>query len=356
MKDCAEYSKRSVVEIVRFRTVSLLCLLLFLLCGSLSFAAESSSQMVKSGLSRKLIHKRLVEKDDDVRSLCSGLQKCMGMQMDFCTEDDLKTWPKVKYDSAFCEPYFEISRRGFKPDLRKPRVIEVYARLGRQYRVIYENKGSLPMNENDISYLFDNMPFTARLINAYLETNYTLEYNGSRRFFSGSNGDNLSGDFFWALQDSAGVKLGMRNMFFGFGHAKILKWSLHGTAIAYLDLDKVGDRKLNYKLTAIVFPGNSVLNSIMQMRVFKSVVNDKIDGIVSDVKKAAGMYYSGDKSPLLKNHMLKGEDARYVRDFESVVGGMPWKLGDFEKRERARVDSLSAAASQKVIEKRNENE
>lgn len=350
----AAHLKSGHGEFTRFGAVPFLCLLLLFL-GCLPLHAADNAQvkgLVKSGFSRNAVLSRLANKDDDLRSLCSGLKKCMGMQMDFCTEDDLKPWPKTKYDAEFCEPYQEISRRGFEPDLRKPRVIEVYARLGRQYRAIYENKGTLPMNENEISYLFDNMPFTARLINAYLESNYSLDYNGSRRYFSGSNGGNLSGDFYWALQDSAGAKLGMRNMFFGFGHAKILKWSLHGTAIAYLDMDKVSDRKLAYKLTAIVFPGNSVLNSIMQMRVFKSVVNDKIDEIVNDVKKAAGMYYSGNKEPLLKSGLLKGENAGYVGEFESVVAGAPWKLGDFEKRGKAFKDSLSAKTPEKVIEKK----
>lgn len=356
LKDCSVRLKESLGDSARPGAVPLLLFLLFFLWIGEASAVEQSTGFVKSGLERKYVLWRLGGKDDDVRSLCSGVKKCMGSQLDFCTEDDLKVWPKLKYDTEYCEPYFEISRRGFALDLRKPRVIEVYARLGRRYRVIYENKGTLPLNENEISYLFDNMPFTARLINAYLNSNYTLEYNGSHRYFSGSNGGNLSGDFYWALQDSAGVKLGMRNMFFGFGHAKILKWSLHGTAIAYLDMDKVSDRKLAYRLKAIVFPGNSVLNSIMQMRVFKSVVNDKIDEIVNDVKKAAGMYYSGNKEPLLKSGLLKGENAGYVVEFENVVAGAPWKLGDFEKRGKAFKDSLSAKTPEKVIEKRNENE
>ena len=182
----------------------------------------------------------------------------------------------------------EITKRGLSADPKITGATEIYSRLRRQYRAIYENKGTLPLGQNVISYLFDNMPFTAELINAYLGTNYKLEYTSKdRRFFSGSNGRSLSGEFFWALQDSAGQKLGMRNVFFGYGHAQVLKWALHGTAVAYLDMDPVSDKEIRYKLTAIVFPGNSVLNSIMQMRVFKSVVGDNIDHIVKDIKKSS---------------------------------------------------------------------
>ena len=217
---------------------------------------------------------------------------------------------------------------------------ETFARLGRQYRVIYENSGTLPLEVNEITFLFDNMVFTADLVNAYLESEYTLNYNSKdRRYFSGSNGSRLSGDFYWALQDSAGTKQALRNMFFGYGYAKILRWSLKGTAVAYLDMDLVAPRKLKYKLTAYVFPSNSVLNSIMQMRVFKSVVNSKIDGIVTDIKKAANMYYGGNRRPIAYSKKLHTpENARHVAEFDNVVAGGPWKLGDAIRLENAQLE------------------
>ena len=271
--------------------------------------------------------------EDDVRSLCSGLKKCLDVDFRGCSAGDKHPWPHLKYDDEFCGVYHEVVKRGYEPIPGNPMVEEIFARLGRRYRAVYENKGTLPLGQNVISYLFDNMPFTAELINAYLGTNYRLEYTSKdRRFFSGSNGRSLSGEFFWALQDSAGQKLGMRNVFFGYGHAQVLKWSLHGTAVAYLDMDPVSDKEIRYKLTAIVFPGNSVLNSIMQMRVFKSVVGDKIDHIVKDIKKSSGEYFGGNKEPMLKSASLKSmENVQYILDFENVVNGAPWKLGDFEK-------------------------
>lgn len=278
--------------------------------------------------------------DDDYRSLCSGVKACLNMDYPTCTAEDQVPWPKVKYDSDYCAPFIEITKRGFKADPAVPMSIEIYARLGRQYRVIYENKGTLPLGADVISYLFDNMPFTAQLINAYLDSHYELNYTSSnRRFFSGSNGRSLSGDFYWALQDSAGQKLGMRNLFFGYGHAKILKWSLHGTAVAYLDMDEVSRKELKYKLTAIVFPANTVLNSIMQMKVFKSVVDQKIDDIVDDIKKASGSYFSGNKEPMLKSAVLKSdENVQYIIDFENVVNGGHWRLGDFERLQKERAE------------------
>lgn len=345
----------------------ILCSLLVVLLSTSVFAESqtpedsSKAEYMDSRLdslvkvrTRNRILMQLGNREEDLRSLCYGVKKCLDIQYSFCSEEDMKPWPKVKYDGEFCKPYNEIVKRGFRPDMKIPMAAEIFARLGRQYRAIYVNEGSLPLGANVISYLFDNMPFTAQLINAYIDASYTLDYMGlNRRFFKGSNGRSLSGEFYWALQDSAGQKLGMRNLFFGYGHAQVLRWSLHGSAVAYLDMDEVSGHELKYKLTAIVFPGNSVLNSIMQMKVFKKVVNEKIDDIVADIKKASGMYFSGDKEPMIKSAALKSvENIQYVIDFENVVNGAPWKLGDFVKLQNERKKKKEALVPLKVEEPR----
>ncbi|MCF0225663.1 MAG: hypothetical protein HUK20_15465 [Fibrobacter sp.] len=320
-----------------FRFLSCL-VLLWTVAVANSFAEPVASSKSESNAKLREALLKQTGSSEELRSLCSGLKACMDIDYPGCLAEDQKPWPKIKYDQEFCGTYHEVVNRGFKPDPKTTMGVEVFTRLGRQYRAIYSNEGTLPLNENVISYLFDNMPFTAQLINAYLESSYVLEYTSrDRRYFNGSNGGSLSGEFYWALQDSAGQKLGMRDLFFGYGHAKILKWSLHGTAIAFLDMDPIPNGQIKYKLTAIVFPGNSVLNSIMQMKVFKEVVNSKINDIVEDVVKAAGMYFGGNKEPMLKSASLKSsENVQYILDFEAVVDGAPWKLGDFEKLQKMR--------------------
>ena len=309
------------------------CVLVLVFGSSISFAKTISSKEV----SREILLKKVHDDEDDLRSFCSGMSKCLDIQYEACSEADMKPWPKVTYNEEFCGPYKEIVKRGWTTNVYTHMMTEIFMRLGRQYRAIYSSEGTLPLGVHEIRFLFDNMPFTADLINAYLDSKYELEYNSrDRRYFSGNNGDGLSGDFYWALQDSAGTKSVLRNMFFGYGYAKILRWSLKGTAVAFLDMDLVAPRKLKYKLTAIVFPGNSVLNSIMQMRVFKSVVNTKIDDVVNDIKKAASMYYGGNKEPIAKDKKLQTpENARHIAEFDKVVAGAPWKLGDAIRIERA---------------------
>ena len=312
----------------------LMCFSVLMVLGSsLSYAAKSVSV---SEVSRRQLLMKMKNNADNMRSFCSGLYKCLDIKYEACTDVDMKPWPKIEYNNEFCAPYKEIVKRGFSTDIKAPMMTDLFMRLGRQYRAIYESEGTLPLEVNEITFLFDNMPFTADLINAYLESEYTLEYNSTnRRYFSGGNGHGLSGDFYWALQDSAGVKPMLRNMFFGYGYAQILKWSLKGTAVAFLDMDLVAPRTLKYKLTAVVFPGNSVLNSIMQLRVFKSVVNSKIE-------KAASMYYKDNRKPLKENAKLRTpENIRHIEEFDKVVSGATWKLGDAERIERRQME-LSA--------------
>lgn len=322
-----------------------------LLCSLAAFAADAgdaSSLSAEESASRKTLMNKLGT--DDFRSLCSGMKICLDIDVPGCEVTEKAPSKKIKYDDEFCGVYKELKARGLSTDMKGTMVPDIFARLGRQYRAVYVNEGTLPLNEHVISYLFDNMPFTADLINAYLDSEYSLEYTSKdRRFFNGSNGKTLSGEFYWALQDSAGKKLGLRDLFFGFGHAKILKWSLTGSAIAFLDMDPLPGNRLKYKLTAIVFPGNSVLNSIMQLKVFKKVVNEKLDDIVNDIKKAAGMYFSGNKGPMLKSASLKSQkNIQNILDFETVVGGAPWKLGDYEKLQKARAKQKDAGSPMKV--------
>ncbi len=321
-----------------------------MLCGVCAVAAEpvptdtsKQSQISEAKAERLRLENKLSH--DDLHALCSGMKACLSQDVFGCDSLDKRPIVRVKYNDEFCAPYHELVKRGISTDMKTAYSPEIFARLGRKYRAIYENKGELPLDENVISYLFDNMPFTAQLINAYLESGYVLEYtHPNRRYFNGSNGRSLSGEFYWALQDSAGHKLGLRNVFFGYGHAKVLRWSLSGTAIAYLDMDPIPNRRLKYKLTAIVFPGNSVLNSIMQMDIFKKVVNEKIDHIVDDIKKSSGRYFGGDKEPMLKSANLKSsENIQNILDFEAVVGGAPWKLGDYIKLKKMRAEQRSKA-------------
>lgn len=268
-------------------------------------------------------------------SACPALQQCLGVTPKYCSPENSKPNKKIKYDQEFCAPFKELSLRGLSYEDPIGKII--YTELSSEYRVIYESKGSFSATPAMISFLFDHMPFTAELINAYQESSYKLKYNTpDQKSFSGTNGRSLSGDFIWALQDSASVKENFRYVFLGYGRAKVLRWSLYGTAIAFLDMDPISENKIAYKLRAVVFPGNSILNSIMQMNVFKHVVNEKINQIVKDVVSSANQFAKGDKAPIQTIFKTKSPQEKQTLElFKEVVNGKPWTLGDALKKDKS---------------------
>ena len=268
------------------------------------------------------------DENEDVRAMCSSAKHCLAVDLAECSEQDKMPLPKVEYDAEFCGPFYELKNRGLNPYSSIAQ--EIYKKLGKRYRAVYVNTGVLPVSGDMMSYLFDHFPFTTKLVNAYQGTAYHINYDSrDKRTFSGTNGGSLNGNFYWVLQDSAGMYKGYRNVFYGSGRAKILRWQLHGLAVAFIDLYPFDKNHVTYKLTAIVFPANSVLNSIMQMSVFKTVVNDKISEIVENIAEASTRYAKGDHKPIEQDSILKTSPYKeQLKEFLEVAGGEPWTLGD----------------------------
>jgi len=230
-------------------------------------------------------------------AMCSGVKQCLNYDFPQCSAADKKPNPNIKYDAAFCAPYIELQQRGLQRT--DARAYDLYRYMGRQYRVTYKLNGTLPVSKEMMIYLFDNMEFTAQLVNAYRKTKYTITYNTvNKKNFSGDNGDNLSGRFVWLLSDSAGVNPGMHHVFFGWGKTKILAWNLHGTATAILDMKATGKDSVAYEFRAIVSPSGAILNSIMNLGVFNNVVKGKIKEIIDNIEKAADEFAKGNRKPI----------------------------------------------------------
>jgi hypothetical protein len=231
-------------------------------------------------------------------AMCSGVKQCLNHDFPQCSATDKKPNPDIKYNTEFCAPYIELKNRGLRTN--DPKAYDLYRYMGRQYRVVYKLKGKLPVSKEMMIYLFDNMDFTAQLVNAYRKTKYTIKYDSpDRKSFSGDNGDNLFGSFVWLLNDSAGREPGMHNVFFGRGKTKILAWKLHGTATAILDLKEINKDSVSYEFRSIVSPNGAVLNSIMNLGVFNKVVNGKIKEIVDNIEGAAREFAKGNRRPIM---------------------------------------------------------
>lgn len=260
---------------------------------------------------------------------CAAVKACLQIELSRCSHEDLEPVEKIKYDQKFCAPFLNLTRRGLDPS--SPIAFEVFSHLGKPFRVIYENKGTLPVKPDMMHFLFDHLPFTAQLVNAYQKTEYFIAYDSPDHLkFHGSSGGSLFGKFNWILQDSAKHHPGFHNVFFGFGGAKVLKWELRGTAIAILDMEPIqGSNQIKYRFRTFVFPANTVLHSIMQMQAFKGVVNDKINEIIKNIERASTQFAKGNRKPIEKYPSLKREPYQSkLLLFDSIVNGTPWNFGD----------------------------
>jgi len=252
-------------------------------------------------------------------AMCSGVKQCLNHDFPQCSAEEKKPNPNIKYNAEFCAPYLELKQRGLR--INDQKAYELFRYLGRQYRVIYKLNGKLPVSKEMMIYLFDNMDFTAQLVNAYRKTKYTITYDTpDKKNFSGDNGDNLFGSFVWLLNDSAGRDPGMHHVFFGRGRTKILAWQLHGTATAILDLREVSKDSVAYEFRSIVSPSGAVLNSIMNLGVFNKVVNGKIKEIIDNIENAAQEFAKGNRKPISNYAAFKsGKWKTNLQEFEAVV-------------------------------------
>lgn len=283
--------------------------LAFLLCLlSLSFASQTREELVHNA--------------------CAAANACLSTILPGCLEEDLAPISGIEYDAEFCAPFLDLRNRGL--DLNSPVTAEMFGHLGERYRVNYTNEGYLPVTGDMMSYLFDHLPFTTVLVNAFQGTAYKIHYNSqNQRLFSGDNGGHLYGDFYWVLQDSAGMYKGFRDVFYGSGRCQILRWNLRGIAIAFLDMYPMGN-KVRYKFVAVVFPANAILNSLMQMGFFRSVVDDKMSEIINNISESSKRYAAGEHTPVDTCSLLKKPPySKQIAEFEQVAEGkLHWTVGD----------------------------
>jgi len=259
------------------------------------------------------------EPDAGRLAMCSGVKQCLNYDFPQCSAEEKKPNPDIKYNAEFCAPYIELKQRGLQANDHRAR--DLFRYMGRQYRVIYKLNGTLPVSKDIMMYLFDNMEFTAQLVNAYRKTKYTITYDTpDRKIFSGDNGDNLFGNFVWLLNDSAGLNTGMHHVFFGRGRTKILSKNLYGTATAILDLKEKGKDSVAYEFRAIVSPSGAILNTLMNLGFFKSVVNGKIKEIIDNIEQAANEFSKGNRKPISDYARFKEEKwKKNLLEFEEIT-------------------------------------
>lgn len=184
-------------------------------------------------------------------------------------------------DSDRCSDAREFVARGVGPE-HPYWGFRLYRFLGHEYRVVYVIEDTLPVSRARLEYLIDDIPLAAKLVSHYRNEPYTAEYlDQDRTHFKGTNGKRLRGE----AKRIAGSFAEGRLFYLGTGIAEWGFWTLHGPAMMDFEYREVpgGKPRVAYRVRILVAPGNGVVNSIMNLGLFRNLVRGKISGVLSDI-------------------------------------------------------------------------
>lgn len=235
------------------------------------------------------------------------------MPSGYCPDRSKIEKPKFAFDSTRCLEARLLNTRGVGPG--HPLVgFKLYRFLGMEYRVLYTIDDELPISQERLAYLLADLPLSARLVSHYMKEPYTAEYiDPQRTHFQGTKGKRLRGDA-TLISGSSDEK---RLFYFGYGVATVAWWTLKGPALMdFTYAPKSGNAKvLQYRMKLLVFPGSGVINSIMNLGLFKKVVLGKVKEVLKDITGTATKLAASGGKDLLARKDWTAEEKKKIEDF-----------------------------------------
>lgn len=251
------------------------------------------------------------------RAYCNLVKTCqVPDRTGACTEQLSAPISGVELDQAYCGWVRSFDRKGVLPTLHAD-ASEMWQYMGTKFHVMYVVADTVPMNPQALDYMMRNIPVAAKLVNAYRGTEYTAEFPlvEDSAFFRGSNGKSLRGKArqLWEREDHR------ERVYYGQGRVQILKWKLVGNlVIEFRSWPLAGNPgKTCYSARFTMFPSNSLINSVMNMGMFRSVAVGKIQEVLSDVLKASQEYASGQHATTQVE--FTPEEKRVLERFETLM-------------------------------------
>jgi hypothetical protein len=140
--------------------------------------------------------------------------------------------------------------------------------------------------------------------------------DNARTHFKGTNGKRLRGE---AKQITGSYKE-MRLYYLGSGVAEWGYWKLMGPAMLDFEYWEVPgqDKRIGYKIKVLVFPGNGVINSIMNLGVFRGLVKSKINGVLTDISETAQKMEKSGGKELKQGPAWSGDDKNKIQTLLSL--------------------------------------
>ncbi|MDB5047867.1 MAG: hypothetical protein JWO30_938 [Fibrobacteres bacterium] len=251
---------------------------------------------------------------DTQKDFCNLLWGCaLPVPAGYCPDQSTIAKPKFTYDSARCLEARTLTARGVGPS--HPLIgYNLYRFLGMEYRVLYTVEDELPISEARLAYLLADLPLSARLVSHFMDEPYTAEYiDPQRTHFKGTKGKRLKGDA-TLISGSSDEK---RLFYFGYGVATVAWWTLRGPALMDFSYAPAPgkDKVLKYKMKLLVFPGNGVINGIMNLGLFKKVVLGKVKEVLNDITGTAQKLAAGGSAEILKSKDWSAEEKQKIEAF-----------------------------------------
>jgi hypothetical protein len=220
------------------------------------------------------------------KDFCNIVWGCgLPMPAGYCPDPKYVPKPDFDFDSTRCSEARLLNSRGVPP-AHPLYGYNLYRFLGMEYRTLYTIEDDLPISQERLAYLLADLPLSARLVSHFQNEPYTAEYiDAERRHFKGTKGKRLRGDAALISGSSDEKHL----FYFGYGVATVAWWTLKGPAL--MDFSYAPDPAktgiLKYKMKLLVFPGNGVINGIMNLGLFRKVVLSKVKEVLTDITETA---------------------------------------------------------------------
>jgi hypothetical protein len=249
---------------------------------------------------------------DTQKDFCNFLWGCsLPVPNGYCPDPSALQKPRFSYDSARCREGRTLNARGVGPS--HPLFgYNLYRFLGMEYRILYTVEEELPISEARLAYLLTDLPLSAHLVSQIRKEPYTAEYTDPQRtHFKGTKGKRLRGDA--AL--ISGSTEEKRLFYFGYGVATLAWWTLRGPVLMEFSYVPSEGKRLKYKMKLLVFPGNGMINGIMNLGLFKKVVLGKVKEVLTDITQTAQMLSDGGSVEILASKDWTPEEKRKIAEF-----------------------------------------
>jgi hypothetical protein len=241
---------------------------------------------------------------------CSLLARCgLTPPEGRCTPETSAGVPGVKYDEDRCAEPKALALLGRSP--QDAESFAIYRFLGKRYRVTYLVTGELPMSAARLTFLIDDLPLAAKLLSAFRKKKYTAEYlDPEHRRFRGSREKTLSGEATRVAGSTSSGKLA----YFGYGRSQLGPWRLGGQSMARFDFSP-SSGGLTYSFRVVVTPDGAFVNRLMNLGLFRGLVQRRIREVVLDIEASTRDLVKGGISAAAAKGAFSPEEQKKLEAF-----------------------------------------